>query len=145
MISLIHGLGLSLQTGDSDELIIPLSCNYTPPPQPSFTLSLALLSTPLHFFCLFLFTSHIKVWYISPPPFFLYIILCVHTTVFDSTAEESLADWKNENTECAFHGLYRYRLLNSTSCCAILQMCPVWECVYLWRGFSCLRRGGEND
>lgn len=43
MISLIHGLGLSLQTGDSDELIIPLSCNYTPVPPPSFSLSPSLL------------------------------------------------------------------------------------------------------
>lgn len=33
----------SLQTGDSDELIIPLSCNYPPPPSPSFSLSLSLL------------------------------------------------------------------------------------------------------
>lgn len=58
----------SLQTGDSDELIIPLSCNYPPPLSPSFSLSLLILLFPsqsllsfvcssplLTYFCLFLF------------------------------------------------------------------------------------------
>lgn len=55
----------SLQTADSDELIIPLSCNYPPPPSPSFSLSILILLFPsqslLSFvfsllnFCLFLF------------------------------------------------------------------------------------------
>lgn len=39
----------SLQTGDSDELIIPLSCNYPTPPSPSFSLSFSeFFSFPLN-------------------------------------------------------------------------------------------------
>lgn len=48
----------SLQTGDSDELIIPLSCNYPPPPSPSFSLS------PLNL--LFLSKSLLSFVYSSP-------------------------------------------------------------------------------
>lgn len=54
----------SLQTGDSDELIIPLSCNYPPPRSPSLSLPLSLsrnssLSLSITSqLCLFLSSSH---------------------------------------------------------------------------------------
>lgn len=96
MISLIHGLGLSLQTGDSDELIIPLSCNYTHIPPPSFSLSPSLLfpsqsllsfvySSPLLIQSLFISVSQVNlalprthtslIYQFSF--FFVYIILCI--------------------------------------------------------------------
>ena len=47
----------SLQTGDSDELIIPLSCNYPPPHSPSFSLSLLILLFPSQSLLSFVYSS----------------------------------------------------------------------------------------
>lgn len=77
----------SLQDGDSDELIIPLSCNYPPPLSPSFSLSLLILLFPsqslLSFVCsspfLTLFMFHKSPYtckLISLPSFFSTI--CKH-------------------------------------------------------------------
>lgn len=124
----------SLQTGDSDELIIPLSCNYPPPH--SLSLSLLILLFPsqslLSFVCsLYISFSRLNLspcLMLSPPSFhyiqtfmitpnlcyrcsffFVYIVLCVYQICFffQRAMEEILADCRNENTVCASHGLYR--------------------------------------